>query len=179
MRGLWVLLAAGVADAAPLLVTIGNLTEQKDHANLVAACGRLRDRFPDLRAVILGEVGVNFGAGMTGGFAFVLDLYNDFVDHYNHRRVHESLGNVTPAADLAVWRKSGSSAPREAAWDGGAFGANKDPLLTGLTVPPQVRDPAEARPYFDKLAKKKGREITEQDAAIYSLCRPERLLVRR
>ena len=21
----------------------------------------------------------------------------DFVDHYNHRRVHESLGNVTPA----------------------------------------------------------------------------------
>ncbi|MEM9223536.1 MAG: IS3 family transposase, partial [Pseudomonadota bacterium] len=21
----------------------------------------------------------------------------DFVDHYNHRRVHESIGNVTPA----------------------------------------------------------------------------------
>lgn len=35
---------------------------------------------------------------------------------------------------------------------------------------------AEARPYFDKLAKKKGREVTVQDAALYALCRPERLL---
>ncbi len=34
--------------------------------------------------VVLGRSGVNFGAGLTGGFAYVLDLDRDFVDHYNH-----------------------------------------------------------------------------------------------
>ncbi len=34
--------------------------------------------------VVLGRCGVNFGAGLTGGFAYVLDLDRDFVDHYNH-----------------------------------------------------------------------------------------------
>jgi len=47
--------AHGVAETAPLLVTIGNLTEQKDHANLAAACDRLRQRIPDLRVLIIGE----------------------------------------------------------------------------------------------------------------------------
>ena len=32
---------------------------------------------------VLGETGVNFGAGMTGGFAYVLDQKRDFVDKYN------------------------------------------------------------------------------------------------
>ena len=27
---------------------------------------------------------MNFGAGLTGGFAYVLDLDRDFVDLYNH-----------------------------------------------------------------------------------------------
>ena len=36
---------------------------------------------------VLGETGLNFGAGMTGGFAFVLDRNNVFVDHYNHELV--------------------------------------------------------------------------------------------
>jgi glutamate synthase (NADPH/NADH) large chain len=33
---------------------------------------------------VLGKTGINFGAGMTGGFAFVLDTENNFVDRYNH-----------------------------------------------------------------------------------------------
>ncbi|MFW2371765.1 MAG: glutamate synthase large subunit, partial [Gammaproteobacteria bacterium] len=33
---------------------------------------------------ILGKTGINFGAGMTGGFAFVMDGDNSFVDRYNH-----------------------------------------------------------------------------------------------
>jgi len=36
---------------------------------------------------ILGETGINFGAGMTGGFAYVLDLDNTFVDRYNHELI--------------------------------------------------------------------------------------------
>ncbi len=36
---------------------------------------------------VLGEVGVNFGAGMTGGFAYVLDESRGFVDRYNHELI--------------------------------------------------------------------------------------------
>ena len=35
----------------------------------------------------IGDVGVNFGAGMTGGFAYVLDERRDFVDRYNHELI--------------------------------------------------------------------------------------------
>ncbi len=37
--------------------------------------------------VVLGKCGVNFGAGMTGGFAYVLDIERDFVDLYNHELI--------------------------------------------------------------------------------------------
>jgi len=37
--------------------------------------------------VVLGRTGVNFGAGMTGGFAYVLDEKRNFVDRYNHELI--------------------------------------------------------------------------------------------
>ena len=36
---------------------------------------------------VLGPTGLNFGAGMTGGFAYVLDEEGRFVDRYNHELV--------------------------------------------------------------------------------------------
>jgi glutamate synthase (NADPH/NADH) large chain len=36
---------------------------------------------------VLGETGVNFGAGMTGGFAYVLDQQRNFIDRYNSELV--------------------------------------------------------------------------------------------
>lgn len=36
---------------------------------------------------VLGATGVNFGAGMTGGFAYVYDEDNSFVDRYNHELI--------------------------------------------------------------------------------------------
>ena len=36
---------------------------------------------------VLGETGVNFGAGMTGGVAFVLDEDKSFTDRYNHELI--------------------------------------------------------------------------------------------
>jgi len=36
---------------------------------------------------VLGDTGYNFGAGMTGGLAYVLDLENKFVDRCNHELV--------------------------------------------------------------------------------------------
>ncbi len=37
--------------------------------------------------IVLGETGLNFGAGMTGGFAFVYDRQGGFVDRYNHELI--------------------------------------------------------------------------------------------
>ncbi len=37
--------------------------------------------------VLLGRSGLNFGAGFTGGFAYVLDVERDFVDRYNHELI--------------------------------------------------------------------------------------------
>jgi glutamate synthase (NADPH/NADH) large chain len=37
--------------------------------------------------VVLGRTGINFGAGFTGGLAYVLDLDRDFVDRYNHELI--------------------------------------------------------------------------------------------
>ena len=36
---------------------------------------------------VLGRTGLNFGAGFTGGMAYVLDLERDFVDRYNHELI--------------------------------------------------------------------------------------------
>ncbi|MFU8894919.1 MAG: glutamate synthase large subunit [Gammaproteobacteria bacterium] len=45
-------------------------------------------------AVVLGRTGVNFGAGLTGGFAYVLDTDRDFVDRYNHELI--DINRITP-----------------------------------------------------------------------------------
>jgi glutamate synthase (NADPH/NADH) large chain len=39
------------------------------------------------RAVILGDTGRNFGAGMSGGVAYVLDVNNDFASKCNQEMV--------------------------------------------------------------------------------------------
>lgn len=44
--------------------------------------------------VVLGRSGINFGAGLTGGFAYILDLDRDFVDRYNHELI--DIHRVTP-----------------------------------------------------------------------------------
>jgi glutamate synthase (NADPH/NADH) large chain len=44
--------------------------------------------------VVLGQTGINFGAGMTGGFAYVLDIDRRFVDRYNHELI--DIHRITP-----------------------------------------------------------------------------------
>ena len=44
--------------------------------------------------VVLGRNGINFGAGMTGGFAYVLDLDREFVDRYHHGLI--DIHRITP-----------------------------------------------------------------------------------
>ncbi|MCB1610071.1 MAG: hypothetical protein KDI71_24190, partial [Xanthomonadales bacterium] len=43
---------------------------------------------------VLGRTGLNFGAGFTGGFAYILDLERDFVDRYNHELI--DIQRVSP-----------------------------------------------------------------------------------
>jgi glutamate synthase (NADPH/NADH) large chain len=50
---------------------------------------------------VLGSTGLNFGAGMTGGFAFVLDLDKDFVDRVNHELVDLHRLDPEPMLDHA------------------------------------------------------------------------------
>jgi len=49
---------------------------------------------------ILGETGVNFGAGMTGGFAYVLDLHNQL-----ERRTNSELVEVVSLSKLVIYQE--------------------------------------------------------------------------
>jgi len=50
---------------------------------------------------VLGKTGYNFGSGMTGGMAYVLDLDNDFFDRVNPELV--ALERIT-GEDMEAWR---------------------------------------------------------------------------
>jgi len=72
--------------------------------------------------VVLGRTGINFGAGFTGGFAYVLDIDRDFVDRYNHELVDihriQSEGMEAHYQHLRGWienhqRATGSAWARE------------------------------------------------------------------
>ena len=39
------------------------------------------------QVTVLGQTGLNFGAGMTGGYAYVLDMEGDFYDRCNHELI--------------------------------------------------------------------------------------------
>ncbi|HYP79845.1 MAG TPA: glutamate synthase large subunit, partial [Steroidobacteraceae bacterium] len=45
---------------------------------------------------VLGRTGWNFGAGFTGGFAYVLDMDREFVDRYNHELI--DIHRISPEA---------------------------------------------------------------------------------
>ena len=49
---------------------------------------------------ILGETGVNFGAGMTGGFAYVLDEFGKFAS-----RLNPELVELVSIDDKAVFQE--------------------------------------------------------------------------
>ena len=56
---------------------------------------------------VLGPTGINFGAGMTGGFAFVLDLDNAFTDRHNHELIDiHRINTERMEAHLNYLRKS-------------------------------------------------------------------------
>jgi glutamate synthase domain-containing protein 3 len=55
------------------------------------------------RAVILGDTGRNFGAGMSGGVAYVLDANNDFASKCNQEMVE--LGRLEYQEEIAILKR--------------------------------------------------------------------------
>ncbi len=70
--------------------------------------------------VVLGRTGVNFGAGMTGGFAYVLDEERDFVDRYNHELI--DIHRITPESMEAHLHHLRDLIGRHVAYTGSAWG---------------------------------------------------------
>ena len=56
--------------------------------------------------IVLGKTGVNFGAGMTGGFAVVLDEDETFKDKYNSELVEIIKMNKNKYPDHEVFLKN-------------------------------------------------------------------------
>jgi glutamate synthase (NADPH/NADH) large chain len=54
---------------------------------------------------VLGETGLNFGAGMTGGFAYVLDMDNTFEQRYNKELVELVRIDSGELSDHALFLK--------------------------------------------------------------------------
>ncbi len=69
---------------------------------------------------VLGKTGVNFGAGMTGGLAFVLDEDNSFVDCYNHELV--DITRLTGEATQAYAEFLKQNIEKHVAETGSVFG---------------------------------------------------------
>jgi len=78
-------------DASDDTLFAATLLVEKINENLGLTSEIVRDGDGD---VVLGKSGLNFGAGMTGGFAYVLDIDRDFVDRYNHELI--DIHHITP-----------------------------------------------------------------------------------
>lgn len=52
--------------------------------------------------VVLGTTGRNFGAGMSGGEAFILDLTDNFLDRYNPGMIEPERLTAGSAEELRV-----------------------------------------------------------------------------
>ena len=55
--------------------------------------------------VILGETGINFGAGMTGGAAFIYDRHKTFIDNLNRELVEARRIDVDDDNDGKLYLK--------------------------------------------------------------------------
>lgn len=125
-------------------------------------------------------------AKVEGGGSPVEQAVSQMVRNQGVHEIPRLFGFVQLVLALAVgeakYATVGTSAKYWAVWKEEKLDKEALSKLVGQSLSPEVNDRlfsgefSEARPYFDKLAKKKRREIAEQDKAIYSLCRPERLL---
>ena len=97
--------------------------------------------------VVLGRTGKNFGAGMTGGSAYVLDLENEFPDLYNTglvviERLDHQGENVLRQLIVRHLEETGSARAREILGDWEKFSSS---FWKVLPRPPSPK-PSEVKP---------------------------------
>jgi glutamate synthase (NADPH/NADH) large chain len=56
--------------------------------------------------IVLGDTGLNFGAGMTGGFALVYDEHDKFVHRYNHELIDIHRINTENTGQYRQWLRA-------------------------------------------------------------------------
>jgi glycosyltransferase involved in cell wall biosynthesis len=131
----------GIPPGAPVIGTVGRLHEQKDVATFLLAASLLRERFPELQALVVGDgplaaalrrqaTGLGLGDAMhfTGHRDDVADLIS-LMDVFVLASIYESFGLVLAEA-MALCR------PIVATCVGGIPEVVSDGV-TGLLVPPQ------------------------------------------
>ena len=102
----------GVRPGAPLVVAVGRLIEQKDHATLLRAFAQVHERMPDARLAVLGwgrlesELRAQVDALGLGGAAFLLGRVEprdwlERADVFAHTSRWEGFGIVLLEAMLA------------------------------------------------------------------------------
>jgi type I restriction enzyme, R subunit len=125
-------------------------------------------------------------AKVEGGGAPVEQAISQMIRNQGVHEIPRLFGFVQLVLALAVneakYATVGTSAKYWAIWKEEDLDDRSLQELIARPLDPAVIDRlfsgpfAEARPYFEELAKKRSREVTEQDLLIYSLCRPARLL---
>ena len=96
-RGRGLIVAFAVGHIGATLIVAAGLAAALAAGWLPMSIARASDVGVSYGAVcVLGRTGVNFGAGFTGGFAYVLDLERNFVDRYNHELI--DISRIHPEA---------------------------------------------------------------------------------
>ena len=123
---------------------------------------------------------------VEGGGSPIDQAISQFVRNQGIHEIPRLFGFVQLVIALSVgeakYATVGTSAKYWAVWKEESLDESALKKLVSQPLKPEVNDRllsgefAEARDYFNKLATKRGREITEQDRLLYSLCQPERLI---
>lgn len=121
---------------------------------------------------------------VDGGGSPIDQAISQFVRNQGIQEIPRLFGFVQLVLALSVgeakYATVGTSAKYWAVWKEEGLDETALKKLVSQPLKPEILDRlfsgefAEARDYFDKLATKRGREITEQDRLLYALCRPER-----
>ncbi|MEW5913773.1 MAG: glycosyltransferase [Thermodesulfobacteriota bacterium] len=150
----------GLPAGAPLVLSVGRLSPEKDQAGLLRACALLRERFPELRLIILGEGGERpaltaLATELGLGQALALPGNRDDVPRYLAAADVFTLSSLSEGISVSLLEAMAAGLPVVATLVGGNPEVVQDGA-SGLLVP--ARSP-------EALAQALGRVLSEPELA--------------